>query len=175
MRRFLTLGWMLPVAIVWPGATSAQLQIGLGGGLTVPTGEYWEGAQTSTLLAGQLAFGVSNNGQLGIGLSYRPSFLEGAALTWIGTISYGVYVIHHTITPWSVEHISHPAWRALVLVGVSLVVAQLSWVFFESPLLKLKRLFPMPTSGQAERSGGHSSDAVAGGGHLQGAEAPGQP
>src|SRR6185312_694787 len=71
-------------------------------------------------------------------------FFKARALTWLGTISYGVYIIHRPIawvfyilfgngTP-RLSTMRDLAITALALI-ISFLVASLSWRFFESPLV----------------------------------------
>jgi peptidoglycan/LPS O-acetylase OafA/YrhL len=81
------------------------------------------------------------------------SFFSLAPLAWLGRISYGFYVYHLALKPWFDRlalQLSHD-WhgnvyqtdRLLVAFPITLVVSWLSYQFFELPLLKLKRFFPM--------------------------------
>jgi peptidoglycan/LPS O-acetylase OafA/YrhL len=90
-------------------------------------------------------------------------------LTFTGRISYGLYVVHHPITLYLQPGVTWirqmpevlgsqipRQWLFWVMAGsFSFAVAGLLWRFYESPLLRLKRLFPyrqpakpgMPTPG----------------------------
>ncbi|HXI71483.1 MAG TPA: acyltransferase [Verrucomicrobiae bacterium] len=71
-------------------------------------------------------------------------------LTYIGEISYGLYVYHLFVPAlvlwlfreanWTPPHA--PAARFWIYVAVNLVIASLSWHLFEKPLNNLKRHFP---------------------------------
>jgi peptidoglycan/LPS O-acetylase OafA/YrhL len=79
--------------------------------------------------------------------------LEFAPLVYVGTISYGIYVYHEFIPP-LIEMIHQhfgmslgfPAEEGLVRFGyvtaATLLLAALSWHFYEKPLNDLKRYFP---------------------------------
>lgn len=76
-------------------------------------------------------------------------------LTWIGTISYGLYILHLRISV-IVERIAGPAMAfrgitdVLLSATAAIAAAWLSWTFFESPILRLKqRLAPRRTSTEA--------------------------
>jgi peptidoglycan/LPS O-acetylase OafA/YrhL len=62
-------------------------------------------------------------------------------LRWLGTISYGIYIFHFPVLATLVAALPpHSWWQGLLLFGtvwaVTLGVAYLSFVFFESPLRK---------------------------------------
>ncbi|CDX16000.1 Acyltransferase 3 [Mesorhizobium plurifarium] len=85
------------------------------------------------------------------GLGGAPGRLaELPPLLWLGRISYGVYLYHSILLaltvraqPWLPVNVSEQGpGRFLVAGTATLVVASLSWVFFEKPLNGLKRYFP---------------------------------
>jgi peptidoglycan/LPS O-acetylase OafA/YrhL len=65
--------------------------------------------------------------------------LTWAPLAWLGTISYGIYLIHHMLPMRLPEY---GLLRTLVVLAVTIPVAAASFHFFESPLNRLKRRFP---------------------------------
>ncbi len=65
-------------------------------------------------------------------------------LAWIGSVSYGLYVIHGAPSPWMNRNIVHAWSRAGVSLVVSLILAALSWYAFERPIMSLKSRWPMP-------------------------------
>ena len=77
--------------------------------------------------------------------------LQRPTLIGIGKISYGVYVLHNFM-PQILEHLLPLGWihppapwwglRFIPLTGASLLLAAVSWRFFEKPLNDLKRHFP---------------------------------
>jgi peptidoglycan/LPS O-acetylase OafA/YrhL len=79
------------------------------------------------------------------------SILEWPAFRWLGRVSYGVYVIHYIARPYSSSLFFHyqnifPSILQLYLlffgVGVfSIALASVSYIFFERPLLSLKRFY----------------------------------
>jgi peptidoglycan/LPS O-acetylase OafA/YrhL len=81
-------------------------------------------------------FDSAGSGVVGI-FSLRP-------LRWLGSISYGLYV-YHAITFEFVErfHIGETnlPLRFIVFFGVTVLIAYLSYKFFESPILRLKYRF----------------------------------
>ena len=79
-------------------------------------------------------------------------------LVWVGQVSYGVYIIHALFGRWLHAHFTLDQ-APLIFVsqlGLTLPLAALSWYFFESPLLKLKRHWPMPSA----RTGAHHPAAT---------------
>jgi peptidoglycan/LPS O-acetylase OafA/YrhL len=68
-------------------------------------------------------------------------------LRWLGAISYGLYVFHPTCL-WLVQRLVAPSSFLIDIVmsfGLTITVAYLSFRFFESPILKLKRHFHYDT------------------------------
>ena len=73
----------------------------------------------------------------------RWSVLSARPMRWVGTISYGAYLIHGFAPYLAGRYIvgfTAMAWplRTAILVVSTLAAAQLSWVFLESPLLAVK-------------------------------------
>jgi len=82
-------------------------------------------------------------GLLGV-ITRPPRLLRWRVLVWLGTISYGIYVIHALFGGWLHDHFTlaqAPIIFALQL-GMTVPLAALSWYLFESPLLSLKRYWP---------------------------------
>lgn len=79
---------------------------------------------------------------------------DAAPLRWIGTVSYGVYLVHvSAITAWKL--ILPSAWISAPLVfalslGVSLLIAAASFRWFERPFLRLGDRFRGPKPLRAE-------------------------
>ena len=100
----------------------------------------------------------------GAGGSSRRFFLESPVLRWLGKYSYGIYVYHHALKPvwihflWDgwIVRVLGTGWPATlcytaVATAVSLLLAWLSWVCFEGPVLALKSRFdyssrPLPAA-----------------------------
>jgi peptidoglycan/LPS O-acetylase OafA/YrhL len=81
----------------------------------------------------------------------RRSWLEWAPLRWLGTYSYGLYVLHGLAIGWIFWLFSHgsdglrplrAAGFVVVATGVPLACAVASYHFLEQPFLRLKRFFP---------------------------------
>ncbi len=70
-------------------------------------------------------------------------------LRWLGAISYGLYVFHPTCFAVVDTFIEPPGFAldAVISFGLTILVAFVSFRFFESPILRLKRLFPHETPG----------------------------
>lgn len=82
-------------------------------------------------------------GLLGV-ITRPPRLLRWRVLVWLGTISYGIYVIHALFGGWLHDQFTlaqAPIIFALQL-GMTVPLAALSWYLFESPLLALKRHWP---------------------------------
>jgi len=72
---------------------------------------------------------MSGKGWLCSALRFRP-------LTYLGKISYGIYLYHFIIIVF-LQHYLNAFWLAVVTVGV----ASLSWYFIEAPILRLKKKY----------------------------------
>lgn len=78
-------------------------------------------------------------------------FLESPVLIYLGTISYGIYVMHPFTAPFMRMAIDHfglskallesTHWFSVKFAG-TVVVATLSWFLLEKPMQRLKRFFP---------------------------------
>src|SRR5690606_352896 len=82
--------------------------------------------------------------------SYKPGFLKNKILIYIGQISYGIYIFHNFVLSFIMRVFNIPDQDSFNLVkSVSLsfvlviIISACSWHFFEKPLLKLKRYFPV--------------------------------
>ncbi len=78
---------------------------------------------------------------------FEPRWLRQRWLVWVGTVSYGVYIFHGIIAFWFIRHFESTAARAILLVAASCLLAGVSWYGFESRILRLKRRWPLPSSG----------------------------
>ncbi|HVE81465.1 MAG TPA: acyltransferase [Myxococcales bacterium] len=102
----------------------------------------------------------------GGGVPAARALFSGRALRWLGTRSYGLY-LYHGITihldqallrPWLRDHLggrmaANAAGLALAVGGL-LALAELSFRFFEQPLLSLKSRFqPGPAAAESLRAG----------------------
>jgi len=112
-----------------------------------------------------LTIGLSGVLMLCLAEGRIAAFFSMPLLRWLGGISYGVYIYQLLLMPyfeaWT-ERLTHTtggnaflAVRALVTTVLTLVISWVSYHYFESPFLKLKRFFasrPVPgaiPSGQA--------------------------
>jgi peptidoglycan/LPS O-acetylase OafA/YrhL len=126
--------------VVWKMA----LPIGLAGLLAVEGNETWAAVLGETFVACVFvwAVGAASEGFRGLG----RIVLEARPLTYLGKISYGIYV-YHPIVPSVVGSLvavtgltiptEGPAGFVL-LASVSIGVASLSWHLFEAPILRYK-------------------------------------
>jgi peptidoglycan/LPS O-acetylase OafA/YrhL len=79
-------------------------------------------------------------------LRSKPRWLRAHTLTWIGQISYGLYLWHNLIFIVIRERVTDSA--AVILVGgglVSIAVAAASFYMIEKPCLRLKSRFQRPS------------------------------
>jgi len=80
-------------------------------------------------------------------LTRPPRALQWTWLVWIGQISYGVYVLHALFGHWL--HTRFTLAQAPLIFGLQLALtlplAAASWYVFESPILRQKRRWPMPS------------------------------
>jgi peptidoglycan/LPS O-acetylase OafA/YrhL len=81
-------------------------------------------------------------------LTKPPQMLQWRWLVWIGKVSYGVYIIHALFGRWLHEHftLAQAPLIFMIQLGLTLPLAALSWYFFESPILRLKRFWPMSSA-----------------------------
>ena len=79
-------------------------------------------------------------------------------LTWLGTVSYGVYLWHQVLLqarPWGSPVVG---WERPVAVALAIALAAASYYLLERPLLRVKRRFeragvPVPVTAQARPDG----------------------
>lgn len=83
-------------------------------------------------------------------LNNPPRALQWPWLVWLGQISYGIYVIHSIFGEWLHAHFSSYIVIFIVQTGVTVPLAAASWYLFESPILKLKRRWPMARRGRTK-------------------------
>lgn len=99
----------------------------------------------AVLIGGALVWSASAGFKGSIG-----KLLQARSLTYLGTISYGIYV-YHNFMPWALEKLGlHSAetvlprtwlFDSLLMCGATIAMAALSWHCFERPINKLKRRF----------------------------------
>ena len=88
-----------------------------------------------------------------IGLPGRVgALLESTPLSYIGKVSYGIYVFHFFIpgvTGWICHRLNYPVWETLGMpvylilnLLTLLILTALSWHLFERPINNLKKFFP---------------------------------
>lgn len=79
------------------------------------------------------------------------SFFRNQFLTYTGTISYGLYLLHKIPLDVTKEmHADrHPLLSIFVILVASYVLAAISYVFLEKPFLKLKRFFDLKAGSSA--------------------------
>ena len=133
---------LLPIVFLWPNEFS-----GLGRHI-------WSAGVTGFVLL---------SGGLVAASHYRPRPLHAVLtlrpLLFAGRISYGMYVYHLLIFFWLGRHMRHLYWLFhlrqtipvaifvyFVALGLTTGVAAMSFYWFETPFLKLKRHFPSPAA-----------------------------
>jgi peptidoglycan/LPS O-acetylase OafA/YrhL len=80
------------------------------------------------------------------------TFFRNRFLTYTGTISYGLYLLHKIPLDISKEmHADrHPFVSILAVLVASYVLAAISWMLLEKPFLKLKRFFDLRSAGRTQ-------------------------
>jgi peptidoglycan/LPS O-acetylase OafA/YrhL len=86
-------------------------------------------------------------------LTRPPRFLEWRWVVFLGQISYGIYVIHALFGSWLHHRFSLAQAPLIFVLQVSITVplAAASWHFIESPILKQKWRWPMPSLKRKEK------------------------
>ncbi|HEX9942040.1 MAG TPA: acyltransferase [Thermoanaerobaculia bacterium] len=164
----LAAGAFLALAVRGPGGPDAAARvarpaivIGLAGLAVLFV---WKGGLPSedaaVAVAGYLLLAVLFAGILALAVAARPDsrgarWLAAPALVFFGRYSYGLYVLHHPLLFLKPPGLSYdavpavlgshlPGWLLFVTagIGVSVVLALLSWRFWEKPFLDLKDRFP---------------------------------
>jgi peptidoglycan/LPS O-acetylase OafA/YrhL len=77
--------------------------------------------------------------------SILQRLLNSRGLRWVGTVSYGLYVIHAPITADVREQGMGSLTNLAITLPASLILAALCWYGFERPILRLKARWPMPS------------------------------
>jgi peptidoglycan/LPS O-acetylase OafA/YrhL len=111
---------------------------------------------------GLLAINTAGTGVIGIAVTFAQARwlapLRLGVFTYLGKISYGLYLYHYVIlrisagqlrlwAPWEM-----PAGRQSVTILLCFVAASLSWVLIEQPILKLKGRFAYAKRGPEPRA-----------------------
>jgi peptidoglycan/LPS O-acetylase OafA/YrhL len=128
-------GYAVVYAILFPGSPYLELPA-----LTLPA--------LALLFAGIVGGCVRHTG------SRRTALLRAAPLTWLGTISYALYMFHLPIINYAPEILTRvgvdsSAVRAAVLCTLVIALPAASWYGMERPLLQRHRARTAPVSGLA--------------------------
>jgi len=87
----------------------------------------------------------------GVGDGHAWKWLAHPAMTYIGQISYGLYVYHIFVKEIAFKFFplfaETPTWiSGPILASASVAIASLSWLYFEQPILRHKSRFPKDDS-----------------------------
>jgi peptidoglycan/LPS O-acetylase OafA/YrhL len=77
-------------------------------------------------------------------------FLEMRLLVWIGTLSYGAYVIHFPLI--TTLNVHGAKLSVIAILGVAFGLAAISWYFLEAPLMRLVRGLELPQQATSPNS-----------------------
>lgn len=92
--------------------------------------------------------------------------LRNRPLMWLGSIAYGVYLMHEAVQGIVFGYLKHAApgiygWRdlplALLSLAVTLAVARASWIYFERPLVQIGHRWQYRSKEGAVLEGGSAS------------------
>jgi peptidoglycan/LPS O-acetylase OafA/YrhL len=92
---------------------------------------------------------------LGRSLSVRP-------LTWVGRRSYGMYVIHWPVIILLGRYLHFGQWNVAITIGITVILAALSYRYLESPLLRMKGRYSRTGAPDAGGSAGTPAPAPQG-------------
>ena len=147
-----------------------MLLLGVSGVVAMTTALHLACNELLTSGVGLLALNVALTGLIGLTLISSGSAwlapLRWGPLTYLGKISYGLYLYHYVILMISAGRLriwaiwTMPPGRLLVTVLLCFLAASLSWELIEQPILRLKKRFdyenrsctvPAPMSGASAR------------------------
>jgi peptidoglycan/LPS O-acetylase OafA/YrhL len=122
--------------------------------LALPTGGL-SFSSKSVIIFGYTIIGLASAALITLSLTSRTfgTAINRSSLRWLGKCSYGIYVLHlpvmqlllhlHTVTHLE-DRYSNSCWRLFIVVSTAafaVVLAFLSFEFYESRFLRLKRFF----------------------------------
>jgi peptidoglycan/LPS O-acetylase OafA/YrhL len=133
--------WLLGSLIAMGGASTVALAITL----------QLSSRQLAVSGPGLLAINLTGMGVIGLVVIFANATwlapLRITALTYLGKISYGLYLYHYVVLRFSAGRLrlwapwAMPPGRQAVTILLCFVAAGLSWVLIEQPILRLKRRF----------------------------------
>ena len=126
-------GWVAPFAIASALAATVCL--------------WWQAQGTHTSRGYTLAETVIAGAMAGLVWLTVASPIRPLTWRWfrgLGTISYGVYLIHAPLGAWFRTYTTQPIALGLLTLSTAVPLAFLSWRFLERPILAYKRYWPMP-------------------------------
>ena len=92
------------------------------------------------------------------------NWLGWAPLVHIGKISYGIFVYHLFLPAIAekipmLEWIAQPSWSAFaILIAATIAISQLSWIYFERPILRFKDRIPFKLAASAGKRAASATD-----------------
>lgn len=144
-RLFLWLA--LTTIVVWWGLMALLLRHGA---------LYW--SHPAMVLGMRGAIALASGLVVATALSVPTRFSPGALGRWLGDISYGIYLWHLGVIVLVTRHWpeADALWQAALVLGVTLVLANLGWYALERPVLRWLRPRARSTASNITRTARHT-------------------